>query len=317
MAASIEPQGTPRPGSAASVPRRGRWSLSDRQLASLLVLPTAIILLALQLYPFLSAAYDSFFNTSIYTGDQIWVGLQNFSIVLQDPSTHDAFVRTVVFVVAVMTIAIVSGMIAAMTLNAGLRGQTIARGLAFFPYMVPALVAAMAFRLSLNEVYGIVNYLLVSVHLIKQPIPFLSDPHTILLTVVIVYSWKFIPLMTIVLLARLQTLPRDFLEAARVDGATRLRTFWHVTLPWVMPVLLVAGLLQTIWAATEFDTPYLVAFGGPLEGSTTVAIQIRALYLSDLQIGQACALALFMAVFLAIASFLYLRVYRNVERSSG
>jgi multiple sugar transport system permease protein len=294
-----------------------RWrGLSDRQLAFVFVLPTALLLLVLQLYPFLLAAHDSLFETSLYTGEQAWAGIQNYLIVLRAPGTHDAFVRSLIFVVAGMAIQTSVGIVSALLLNSGLRGQTLARGLTFFPYMVPAIVAAMAFRISFNEVYGIVNYVLISLHVVSKPISFLTDTHTILLTVIIVTSWKFIPFMTIALLARLQTLPRDMLEAATVDGAGRIRRFWHITLPWLMPVLLVAMLLRTIWMGTEFDTPYLVAFGGPLSASTLVPIQIRTLYVQEFEVGQACALALSIAVVLAIAALFYLWAYRKVERQT-
>jgi multiple sugar transport system permease protein len=294
-----------------------RRGLNDRQLALVLVLPTAVILVTLQLYPFLLALHDSFFETDIYTGEQTLNWLTNYTTVLTAPGTRDAFVRSMVFIVGCMVIQTISGLVIALLLNAGLRGQTLARGLTFFPYMVPAIVAALAFRISFNEIYGIVDYVLLQVKAITHPISFLTDTHTVMFTIIVVTSWKFIPFMTIALLARLQTLPRDMVEAAKVDGAGRFRSFWYITLPWLAPVLLVAMLLRTIWSATEFDTPFLVAFGGPLEASTLVPIRIRTLYLQELEVGQACALAISIALLMAIASFFYLRAYHRVEAQAG
>jgi multiple sugar transport system permease protein len=293
-----------------------RRALTDRQLAVALVVPTAIMLIGFQLYPFLVAAHDSLFQTNPYTGSQSWYGLQNFAAVVQSPDVQQAFGRTLVFVVGCMVIQTVAGLIIALLLNSRLRGQSIARGLTFFPYMVPAIVAAMAFRFGFNEVYGVVDYYLVSLHIVKVPVPFLSNINTVMLTIIIVTSWKFIPFMTIALLARLQTLPLDLVEAATVDGAGRWRVFQYVTLPWLMPVLLIAMLLRTIWLGTEFDTPYLVAFGGPLQASTLVSMQIRSLYIDQFQVGEASALALITAVLLTIGAITYLRAYRRVEALS-
>lgn len=294
---------------------RRAWSqgLSDRQLAALLVLPAAVLLLGFAVYPFLVAALDSFFRIDLLSGNRTFVGLANFEQVISDPDIQAAFARSVFWIVTNIAIQVVLGVGIALLLNARLRGQMLIRGLVLFPYMVPAIVAALVFRFLFSDTIGLVNYLLVSSGLVRQPISFLSSPDTVLPSLVIVNCWKYVPFMVIVVLARLQTVPSELYEAAALDGAGRAGSFWNITLPWIMPVLIVASLLRTIWTAYDFDLPYLLAFGGPLSASTTIPIEIKTLAYGEQQVGLASSLAVCVAILLVVAAFLYLRAYRRSE----
>ena len=294
--------------------RRFGRGLSDKQLAVALILPTVLLLTMFELYPFLIAVRDSFFYLDLVgSAPDQFVGLQNYISVLSDPETHAAFGRTLLFIVGSVVIQTAIGLVTALLLDQGLRGQLLWRGLNLFPYMVPAIVATMIFRFTFNELYGPLDYFLVANHLTKESISFLTDTHTIMWTVILISSWKHIPFMTIVFLARLQTVPKDLLEVARVDGAGHLNVFRYIILPWLLPVMLVAMLLRTIWAGVEFDFPFLTAFGGPLHASTVVPIEIWSLYTEQNQIGKSAALAICVALILLLASIGYLRYYRRLE----
>lgn len=302
------------PASEEVVPSRG---LTDRQLAFLLALPAAILLFAFAVYPFTVAAIDSFFKINLMTRDRTFVGIDNYIRVVTTPAIQAAFVRSVIWTVSNVAIQSVIGVLIALLLNSRLRGQTVIRGLVLFPYMVPAIVVALVFRFLFNDLTGLVNYLLIESGLTNKPISFLSSPGTVLWTLIVVNSWKYIPFMVIVILARLQTVPNELYDAASIDGAGRFAAFRHITLPWIMPVLLIAALLRTIWTAYDFDIPYLLAFGGPLSASTTLPIQIRTLAFGQGEIGAASALAVCVATLLVTAAALYLRAYRRSESRLG
>jgi len=287
--------------------------VSDRTLALLLVLPTAVLLLAFSVYPFLQAARDSLYTIPVATREATWTGLDNYRELFRQESIRAAFGRTLIWTVSNVVVQTALGLAIALLLNARLRGQSIARGLVIFPYMVPAVVVAAVFRFTMNDITGIANYLWMKLPWVDEPIYFLSDPDIVLLVVTLVNCWKYTPFMVIVLLARLQTVPTELYEAARIDGAGARHLFWYVTLPWIMPVLLVALLLRTIWTANDFDVIYLLAFGGPLGATTTVPIEIRRLAFSQEDLGLASALAVVMALFVALASFVYLRLYHRSE----
>jgi multiple sugar transport system permease protein len=292
------------------VPRRG---LTDRQLAFLLVLPAAVLLLAFAVYPFAVAAFDSLFKIDLLTRNRTFLGIDNYVRVVGDPQVQASFVRSLIWTSVNVAVQLLLGLVIALLLNARLRGQTLARGLVLFPYMVPAIVVALTFRFLFNDVTGLVNYLLSQAHLTDRPISFLSSPSTVLWTLIVVNCWKYVPFMVIVIVARLQTVPRELYEAASIDGAGRGGAFWHVTVPWIMPVVIVAALLRTIWAAYDFDIPYLLTFGGPLGASTTLPVEIRTLAYGQQQIGMASALAVCVALLLVSASYFFLRAYSRAE----
>ncbi|MGH2532449.1 MAG: carbohydrate ABC transporter permease [Thermomicrobiales bacterium] len=287
--------------------------MSDKQLALLLVLPTAILLLLFSVYPVIQAAWDSFYRIPLATRAEEFVGFDNYRRIWQEESIRNAFYRTLIWTVTNVVVQTVLGLVIALVLNAKLRGQDAARGLVLFPYMVPAIVVATIFRFTFNDLTGIANYLWQKVPGVDQPILFLADPDIALLTVTIVNCWKYTPFMVIVLLARLQTVPRDLTEAARIDGANPLQSFRDVIFPWLRPVLLIALLLRTIWTVNDFDVIYLLAFGGPLGATTTVPVEIRRLAFGQENLGLASALAIVMAILVATASFVYLRLYHRSE----
>ena len=131
--------------------------LSDRTLALLLVLPTAVLLLAFSVYPFLQAAWDSFFRIQLATRAGEFVGWENYRRLVEEESVRDAFRRSLIWTIANVVVQAGLGLVIALVLNAKLRGQDLARGLVLFPYMVPAVVIAAVFRFSLNDLTGIVS----------------------------------------------------------------------------------------------------------------------------------------------------------------
>ncbi len=293
-----------------TIQRRG---LSDRRLALLLVLPAALLLAVFSIYLFLQAAGDSLFRIPLATRQSSFVGFANYVQVVQDPQVRQAFLRTLGWTISNIVIQTGLGLLIALLLNARLYGRTLARGLVLFPYMIPAIVVAMVFRFTCNDITGIANYLWLKLPGVHQPIYFLSQPTAALLTVTAVNCWKYTPFIVIVLLARLHTVPRDLYEAAQIDGAGRLGLLWHVTLPWLMPVLLVALLLRTIWTVNDFDVIYLLAFGGPLGATTTLPLEIRQLAFGLQDLGLASALAVLVAIGVSVVSLAYLWLYQRSE----
>ncbi|MEU5103092.1 MULTISPECIES: sugar ABC transporter permease [unclassified Streptomyces] len=296
---------------------RTRRGLSDRQLGTLMLLPALALLLCFAVYPFLASVVDSFFRIDFLTRQREFLGLGNYRRLWEDPATRAAFGRSVLWVAGNVVIQAGVGVAVALVLNAGLRGQTLARGLVLFPYVVPAVVAAIVFRFMFNDTTGLVGYLLRASGASDQPVNPFGDPDTVMLALIAVNCWKYVPFIVIVVLARLQTVPRELYEAASLDGAGRMASFRHVTLPWIAPALIVAMLMRTIWTAYDFDLPYLLAQGGPLDSSTTVPLAIRKIAFSDQELGLASALAVSVAILLVVGAWLYLRAYRRTERATG
>jgi multiple sugar transport system permease protein len=294
----------------------GLSALSDRSIAYGFIAPTAFLIAILAVYPLFQAAHDSLFKIDLTTRAGGFVGFANYVKIATDPDILATLVRSAVWIFANLAVQVVLGLGIALLLDQPLRGRTIARGLVLFPYMVPAVVAAMVFRALFNELTGAFNYLLISTGISSQPVEWLSSPDAALWTVILVNCWKYTPFMVIVLLARLQSVPPSLRDAARVDGATSLQVLWNIVMPWLMPVLIAAMLLRTIWVANDFDLIYLLAFGGPLGATTTVPIAIRSLAFSDQNVGLASSLAMVSAAFLFAGASVYALFYRKAEKSA-
>lgn len=305
------------PTAARSDDRAPRRGLSDRALGTLMLVPALLLLLVFAVYPFLASVFDSFFQVDFLTREHTFLGLDNYRRLWEDPAVRGAFGRSVLWVAGNIVIQAVAGVAVALLLNAGLRGQTLARGLVLFPYVVPAVVAAMVFRFAFNDTSGMAGYLLRTLGLSDTLVNPFADPAMVMSALVVVNCWKYVPFIVIVVLARLQTLPGELREAAALDGAGRFGVFRYVTLPWIAPALLVALLMRTIWTAYDFDLPYLLSGGGPMDTSTTVPLEIRKLAFADQDLGLASALAVCVAILLVAGARLYLRAYRASEDATG
>lgn len=304
--------------SESSTPKARRTGLSDRQLALAMAAPAALLLLVFAIYPFLMAFWNSFNEVDINTGAAVFNGLDNYRAIFTSPETVASMGRSVVWTVSNMILQVILGVAVALLLNANLKGQRFTRGLVLFPYMVPAIVVALIFRFMFNDVTGIINYALQKMRLIDDPISWLSDPNMLMTTIVLVNVWKYTPFFMIIVLARLQTIPRELYEAVSVDGGGHRHRFTAVTLPAIVPVVLAGMLLRTIWTAYDFDLPFLLSNGGgPGGAAVTVPLEIRQLAFESQSIGEASALAVCAAILLTGASYFYIRGYGRAEKSGA
>lgn len=292
---------------------RSTTTMSDRRLAIMMLFPSMGLLLAIFLFPFFVAIYDSFFSIHTLTRARAYVGLDNYARLFTDPVIRDAFWRSLVWTGVGIVGQSLLGLLLSLLLNQQLTGRGILRTLVLFPYVVPAIVAALVWRYLLEPTMGLFNYILRSSGLIATPIAWLAAPDTALWAVIIVGIWKYMPFMVILFLARLQTVSQELYEAASIDGGSTWDTFWHITLPWLMPVITVAVLLRTIWAFNEFDIVYLLASGGPLNATTTMPVVIRQIAFASLNMGLASAVATAMAALLLATSALSFWIYGKVE----
>ena len=289
-----------------------KWG--DRVFAIGMVLPAFILLMALSVYPFLTAVQSSFFKIHTITRVESYVGLKNYVEVLTTPLFWESLKRSVIWTVGGVIPQLILGVICSLVLHAELRGRNFARGIVLFPYLVPAIVASIVWRFMFNPLTGVVNYVLVDVlNLLKEPISWLSDPKMAMPAVIIVGIWKYVPFMIILFLARLQTTPLELYDAARVDGANAWQEFWYITIPWLKPVIFVALLLRTIWLFNHFDMVYLMAFGGPMYATTTLPVLIRNTAFAFMDMGKAASISMCMVVILFFMSIFYTYFYGRAE----
>jgi multiple sugar transport system permease protein len=196
---------------------------------------------------------------------------------------------------------------AALLLNEAFAGRGLARAVAIFPYVVPTVVAVIIWKWLLNSQFGLVN------HLLGVPVSWMGRDW-IMVSLIVVSVWQFFPFVLLAVLARLQSIPPELYEAAKVDGATAVSRFWHVTLPQLASVLFVVVLLRSIWMFTKFDTPWLMIQGGGAETYIrTLPIYTYLRTFAYYEAGRGSAMAVLMFLMLATAAALYFHFWRREE----
>lgn len=184
-----------------------------------------------------------------------WVGFNNYAHVLTSKSFHQTLINTVEYVLGAVTFELIIGMILALTLSSGFKGSNIIRTLMLSPLMISPLVCGLIWKFILNDQFGILNVFLYKIGLLDTPqsILWLSDSKYALISVMIADIWLTTPFMMLVLLAGINGIPESLYEAAHLDGANKLQRLWHITLPSLKPVIIVAVVVRMIDAARSFD----------------------------------------------------------------
>lgn len=297
----------------AARPSIRRGGMSDHTLGLLMILPAAVLIVAYLALPLITAVITSLYQQDTITHARTYVGLGNFVWLAQNPLFWESLGRSIYYTAGNAILQLVGGIAIALLLHANLRGRNLVRGIILFPFIVPAVVAALVWNYMLNDMLGVVNYVLQSLHVIAQPLGAMSTPSNAMNTIVLLSSWKYVPFMVVMFLSRLQTLPLELSEAARMDGCGSWRVFTKITLPWLLPVVIVALLLRIIWSFNEFDLPFLLTQGGPNNGTMTLPLLIRYLAFDYLDVGKAAAVALIMIVLLLAFSRLQSRLFHVAE----
>ena len=231
-------------------------------------LPLIIFLGAVLVFPLLWGICVSFTNKTI-GGEAHFTGLKNYEKLISDPEYRRSIINTVRFTVLSIALKTVFGMFMALSLNQEFKGRNMVRALLMIPWTLPNIVVVYNWRWIFNSSGGIANYLLKSMHLIDRDLVWFGSAGLALFTVVVANVWRGTPFFGVSILAKLQTISKDYYEAADIDGANLFQKFRYITFPEVKDVTILSALMSTIWTINEFETVYLLTGGGP-NGSTEV-----------------------------------------------
>jgi ABC-type sugar transport system permease subunit len=277
---------------AAPAPRfRWRRRAAPRVKPALLLLPTAGTLLANKVDPILNGLWLSFRDTSLISPEDRFVGLQNYVVLLSDAQFWNAWKHTVQFTAASTLLETVLGLAMALVLHETFRGRGMVRAAMLVPWAIPTVVTSKMFGWLFDGQNGLVNHALQGLGLISENIGWYSSPDYALLTIIIADVWKTTPFMALLLLAGLQTIPGSLREASFIDGANAWQHFWHVTMPMLLPTLLIAALLRALDAFRIFDLVYVLTGGGPADSTEVLSTLTYKQLFSALQFGYGSTLA--------------------------
>ena len=276
-----------------------------------LIAPTLLLLGLIIFWPFLNVFWISLQSKHLLRATSEFVGLKNIINVINSERFWDAFVKDVIFTAGAVIVGAFIGLWSALLLHQRIPFRGLARGLVLFPYVVPTIVAALVWRYMFNDLYGVLNYLLSNVGI--EASAWLSSPKTAMPAVIMVATWKFFPFYVIALLARLQIIPVELYEAARIDGAGVTQAFRYITWPAILPIFLLTIILRIIWTFNKFDIVFLLTGGGPGDATRTLPILIYDKAFLEYNLGNAAAMAIFMFIFLGIMGAIYVWISERTE----
>jgi multiple sugar transport system permease protein len=283
------------------------------RFAYLLNAPSLIAIFLLAGYPILYSAWISLHKYNLKRPRTFeFIGLENYASILESSEFWSSLWITVQFTVVVVTVVCVLGVLIALLLNQPFRGRAIVRTLVLLPWAIPPVVNGLMWQWIYDSKIGALNGLLVSLGVISEYRGWLSEPTSALLALAFADVWNVLPLAVILLLAALQKIPGEQYEAARMDGAGSLQTFWYVTFPWLAQTLLVVLILQTLSAIRAFDVIYVLTAGGPGTATTTLTWKTYLTTFENLDFGLGNAYAYTVSLITLGFALVYFRVlYRR------
>ena len=294
------------------------WKRADDRIGILFIVPFALAALVFMVYPVAEAVRLSFFEHNPLRPDAShFVGLANFRTINDDPLFWHSFRQGAVWTAWSILLQTVIGVALALLLHLPLRGISVFRGLLLFPYIVPTVVIALVLQWMLNGEIGVVNWSLKGAGLIDEDIYWLATPSMAMASTIALNVWKYTPFVTICVLARLQSIPLELYDAARVDGAGVLRRFFDITLPQLAEVLTVVVIFRTIWTFNKFEEIYLLTKGGPGTSTFNLAIYSFEQSVANLKMGVGAATGVVMMFLLFAGSLVYMRVFKFADEETS
>lgn len=278
-----------------------------------MLVPAIGSILIVSIYPTLRTIWMSFFDKSLLRQDEPFVGLANYITALTDSGIWQTIFNTLFFAIVSLVLAVALAMYAATKLIKPLPGRGFFRALFLTPWVTPPLVASFVWRFILSENFSPINTILLKLHIIKMPISFLSSTSTFwgmsipLVMLTIVNVWSIFPFLMVMFIAGLQTVSQDIYEAATMDGAGKITTFWKITVPCIKPVISTSIILELIWQFNNFNISYMVTNGGPLGLTKTMAVEVYQQAFTNFKYGYASAISIIMMLIALVPSILYIK----------
>lgn len=301
---------------ALAPPRSGRRraAIVRQGFPWLMLAPALVLLVGFIVYPAFNAIYLSLTSTNLLNVDaQEFIGLDNFTALFQRDDFYESLRNSAVWTFGNVACQLILGMLGALLLNAKFKGRGLIRGVVLLPWATPSVLVALMWLWILDPNLGIMNHVLRAVGLQGEPVAWLAGQHTALPTLMAIDIWQGVPFFAVMILAALQGVSSDLLEAARIDGANSWNMFWRVVLPLIMPTVLITVMLRLIWTANYFDLILVLTGGGPANASLTLPLNAYITAYRGADLGGGAALGVVQAALFVVLVAVYMRQVRKSE----
>lgn len=283
-------------------------------IAWMLVAPVLILRGFTTIYPIFTTFKNSFFDMSLLRGGEAkFIGTQNFIQMFTDEKLATSIEFTAIFTIASMILHVVLGVGLALMLNIKFRGRKFLRTIVLIPWAMPMVVAGLAARWAFNDTYGLIN------DLVRRILPnfhydWLINELSARIAVISVDLWKDVPFFAILVLAALQFIPSDLYEAAKIDGAGIIKSFFSITLPGIKNTVLTLCIFFTMWRLTSFDVVYSMTSGGPGDSTTLLSYRIMTEAFTNLNLGYASSLAVVLFATMVALTLIDVKYIKKINK---
>jgi multiple sugar transport system permease protein len=282
-----------------------------RRLAYLFVLPAVILVTVLMYYPMIRAFFESQYTSSFLSSTPRFIGFDNYADMIADDDFWEVVRNSLVWTVAVVTLQNIVGMGVALLLNQRLPGQGIMRSIVLLPWVLPGVVSAILWRFMYDPQLGLINSILIGAGLTADRTPWLAQPQTAMIALIITAVWKGFPFSTVIYLAALQGVDKEQIESASIDGANAVQRFFRIVLPSMTGIVRLNLLLTTIFTFNYFDIVWVMTKGGPLNSTHIFPTKIYDLGFGDFRFGEAAAYGVVAVLVLSVFAVLYFQELRQ------
>ncbi len=282
--------------------------------AYLFLLPSLLQFAVLMVFPVIFSFYLSFHEWNILEPAKPFVGLDNYTRLLGDRRVRQAIFNTVYYTVVSVPATLFCGLLIALLLNNQIRGRGLFRAMYYLPGVTSAVAVAVVWKWIFNGDFGLINYYLMEIGLISEPIRWLTDPNLAMPAVIIVSVWGGVGGCMIIYLAGLQAIPDEMYDAAKVDGAGPVRMLFSITIPLLAPATFFLLITSIIGAFQQFGLPYLLTAGGPVGRTTTIAYYLYTSAFKNFEMGYAAAMSYVLFAMIFGFTLLHMRFsYRDIN----
>ncbi len=288
---------------------------NESVLGWILSTPSVVWILLIIVYPVILTLWISLHQQKMVEVNPPFIGLKNYIDLL--PSAKFLFQLKLTVIWTFLNIVLITpvGVLLGLLLNRQFKGVGILRTWILLSWIIPIVATTLIWQWMLEPTVGIINFLLYETGITRSYVNFLGDPSISMLSIVVVNVWRWSPFMGIMTLAALQNVPKEFYDAARVDGANAWQTFWHITLPQIIPTVSVTSFILIIWLFNMFPPIWLLTEGGPIESTTTLPIAIYKEAFRLFRMGKAATYSIILLIVVSafVAGYMMLFVKSREE----
>ena len=290
---------------------------AETKTGYIFLMPAIFLILLISFYPTVKTIYLSFRDVSPIFQTDKFVGLYNFKRLMMDPFFKNALKNTFYFTTASVGLELIFGIILALVMNKDFRLKSAVRVAVLVPWAIPTIITSQMWKWIFNTDYGVMNFILLNLHIVSTPVNWLGDPTTAMWCIISADTWKTTTFIALLVLAGLQVIPKQLYESAKIDGANAVQIFYKIVLPIISPTILIAVLLRTLDAFRVFDLVYVLTNGGPANGTEVLSsYTYKVLFnMGKFGYGSILSVVIFLILLITALVFFYLINLANKIKS--